>query len=248
MDTLFFILSGLSAIAILIFVLIALIHFGRKNKLKGKKQLMFAGASLVVMIVSFTGFLFTFKVPKEEKIDVLETVAKSEEESSTNTSDDTVNKEQTVNTENSQKQPQATKDNQKEETKPKTEQSKPNTLTKGEKNAELNPAKPGAMLYDKTESKFKGMEYFFKGEVVGVKSLEGLFGDMEDALLIKNDQGYVLPVFPPYEIDVKIGDTVEVSGPLSGDGYAASDLGVGNVVGMTGAMNATQISVNGELQ
>ncbi|MBG9692638.1 hypothetical protein ABD91_17780, partial [Lysinibacillus sphaericus] len=107
---------------------------------------------------------------------------------------------------------------------------------------------PGAMLYDKTESKFKGMEYYFKGEVVGVKSLEGLFGDMEDALLLKNDQGYVLPVFPPYEIDVNIGDTVEASGPLSGDGYAASDLGVSNVVGMTGAMNATQISLDGELQ
>ena len=92
------------------------------------------------------------------------------------------------------------------------------------------------------------MEYYFKGEVVGVKSLEGLFGDMEDALLIKNDQGYVLPVFPPYEIDVNIGDTVEASGPLSGDGYAASDLGVSNVVGMTGAMNATQVNVNEETQ
>lgn len=248
MDTLFFILSGLSAIAIFIFVFIATIHFGRKNKSKGKKQLMFAGASLIVMIVTFTGFMFTFEVPEEEKIDVVETVAKSEEESSTNTSDDTMNKEQTVNTENSQKQPQATKDNQKEDTKPETEPSKPSTLTIGEKNAELNPAKPGAMLYDKTESKFKGMEYYFKGEIVGVKSLEGLFGNMEDALLIKNDQGYVLPVFPPYEIDVSIGDTVEVSGSLSGDGYAASDLGVSNVVGMTGAMNATQISIDGETQ
>lgn len=71
---------------------------------------------------------------------------------------------------------------------------------------------------------------------------------MENALLIKNDQGYVLPVFPPYEIVVNIGDTLEATGPLSGDGYAASDLGVSNVVGMTGAMNATQISVNGEIQ
>ncbi|WP_338651554.1 hypothetical protein [Lysinibacillus sp. Y5S-8] len=96
------------------------------------------------MIVSFTGFMFTFEVPEEEKIDVVETVAKSEEESSTNTSDDTVNKEQTVNTENSQKQPQATKDNQKEDTQPETEPSKPSTLTIGEKNAELNPTKPGA--------------------------------------------------------------------------------------------------------
>lgn len=119
MDTLFFILSGLSAIAILIFVLIALIHFGRKKQIKRQEAINVCRCFLVVMIVSFTGFLFTFEVPKEEKIDVLETVAKSEEESSTNTSDDTVNKEQTVNTENSQKQPQATKDNQKKKQNPK---------------------------------------------------------------------------------------------------------------------------------
>ncbi|MGF0471138.1 hypothetical protein ACQQ6W_16020 [Lysinibacillus fusiformis] len=130
----------------------------------------------------------------------------------------------------------------------KTQEESATFQSKGELNAEQHPAKSGAILYDKTESKFKGMEYYFKGEVVGVKSLEGLFGDMEDAILIKNEQGYVLPVFPPYEIDVNIGDTVEASGPLSGDGYATSDLGVSNVVGMTGAMNATQVNVNGEIQ
>lgn len=135
-----------------------------------------------------------------------------------------------------------------EDVKPQTESSKPSTVTEGEANAESYPAKPGAMLYDKTESKFKGMEYYFKGEVVGVKKLEGLFGNMEDAFLVKNNNGYVLPIFPPYAIDASIGDTVEVWGPLSGDGYAASDLGVNNVVGMTGAMNATQINVNGEMK
>ncbi|WP_338651556.1 hypothetical protein [Lysinibacillus sp. Y5S-8] len=41
---------------------------------------------------------------------------------------------------------------------------------------------------------------------------------------------------------------IKIAIALSGDGYAASDLGVSNVVGMTGAMNATQVNVNGETQ
>lgn len=124
------------------------------------------------------------------------------------------------------------------------EESKPTFSTEGEENAEKYPAEPGAMLYDKTESKFKGMNYYFKGELVGVKKLEGLFGNMEDALLIKNEQGYVMPVFTPHEIDASNGDILEFWGPLSGDGYAASDLGVNNVVGMTGAMNAIEIGAH----
>lgn len=115
-------------------------------------------------------------------------------------------------------------------------------------NAEKHPAKPGAMLYDKTDSKFKGMNYHFKGELISVEKIEGLFGNMEDALLVKNEQGYVMPIFLPYEISAAVGDEIEVWGPLSGDGYASSDLGVDNVVGITGAMNATRIDVNGEMQ
>ncbi|MFJ7407551.1 MULTISPECIES: hypothetical protein [unclassified Lysinibacillus] len=131
-----------------------------------------------------------------------------------------------------------------EETKPQSEPSEPTYITEGEANAEKYPAEPGAMLYDKTESKFKGMNYYFKGELIGVKKLEGLFGNMEDALLIKNEQGYVMPVFTPHEIDASNGDILEFWGPLSGDGYAASDLGVNNVVGMTGAMNATEVGIH----
>ncbi|MFY0518519.1 hypothetical protein ACOMCU_11930 [Lysinibacillus sp. UGB7] len=133
-----------------------------------------------------------------------------------------------------------------EETKLNKEPSKPAYILEGEANAELYPASPAAMLYDKNETKFKGMNYYFKGELVGVKKLEGLFGNMEDALLIKNDKGYVMPIFSPHEIDATVGQTLEAWGPLSGDGFAASDLGVNNVVGMTGAMNATQISVHND--
>lgn len=120
--------------------------------------------------------------------------------------------------------------------------------TEAEENAEEYPAKPGAMLYDKTEEKFKGMNYHFKGELVKIEKVEGLFGNMEDAFLVKNDNGYIMPIFPPYEMTASVGDEIEVWGPLSGDGYASSDLGVDNVVGVAGAMNATRVDINGEMQ
>ncbi|ONK21217.1 hypothetical protein BLX87_23090 [Bacillus sp. VT-16-64] len=121
-------------------------------------------------------------------------------------------------------------------------------VTEAEANAEAYPAKPGAMLYDKTEEKFKGMNYHFKGELVKVEKVEGLFGNMEDAFLVKNENGYIMPIFPPYEMSASAGDEIEVWGPLSGDGYASSDLGVDNVVGVAGAMNATRVDINGEMQ
>lgn len=120
--------------------------------------------------------------------------------------------------------------------------------SEAEANAAKHPARPGAMLYDKTESKLKGMNYYFKGELVKVEKVEGSFGNMEDAFLVKNENGYVMPIFPPYEIEAAVSDEIEAWGPLSGDGYASSDLGVDNVVGVAGAMNASQVSVNGEMK
>lgn len=117
--------------------------------------------------------------------------------------------------------------------------------SEAELNAEEHPATPGKKLYDE---EFKGMQYYFKGELVKTELVEGLFGEMEEALLVKNDQGFILVIFPNYEIPVNAGDEVEAWGPLSGDGYASSDLGVDNVVGVTGAMNASIINVNGEMQ
>lgn len=114
------------------------------------------------------------------------------------------------------------------------------------KNAEKYPAKAGTMLYDKNESKFKGMEYYFKGTLVKTETLEGLFDEMQTAFLVKNEEGYIMSVFPMYEIEVNEGDEIEVWGNLSGDGYSSADLGVDNVVGVTGSINAFKINVNGE--
>lgn len=229
-----FLLVYLGMISILVGVILLVIGFIKKKKLKGGLVL---GISIVAFVIGF----IMVPVSKTESADETKDIVKTETETETVTKP----KEETSNAESTQKDEKivtSVADNTE------TVSDKSTTKSEGERNAEQYPAKTGSMLYDKIESKFKGMEYYFKGEVVAVKSLEGLFGDMENALLIKNDQGYVLPVFPPYEIDVNIGDTVEATGPLSGDGYAASDLGVSNVVGMTGAMNATQVSVNGQIQ
>lgn len=120
--------------------------------------------------------------------------------------------------------------------------------SEAETNADKHPATPGQMLYDTNEEKFKGMKYHFKGELVKTELVEGLFNNAEEALLVKNDVGFILIIFPNYPIDVSPGDEIEAWGPLSGEGYKSSDLGVDNVVGVTGAMNATRIDVNGEMK
>lgn len=39
------------------------------------------------------------------------------------------------------------------------------------------------------------MNYYFKGELIKFEKVEGLFGNIEDALLVKNEQGYVFQSF-----------------------------------------------------
>ncbi|MGE6379973.1 hypothetical protein [Peribacillus muralis] len=138
-------------------------------------------------------------------------------------------------------------ESKKEEKNKKSEkEDKPSFREESEANASEYPATPGRMLYDKSETKFKGMNYYFKGEIVTTKKVEGLFDNMKEALLVKNEDGYVMPIFPPYELKALEGDEVEAWGPLSGDGYESAALEVDNVVGVTGAMNASEITINGE--
>lgn len=118
-------------------------------------------------------------------------------------------------------------------------------VEEAEYNANEHPASPGKKLFD---GEFKGMQYHFKGELIKTEQVEGLFGEMEEAFLVKNEKGFVIVIFPNYPIEVSVGDTIEAWGPLSGDGYSSSDLNVENVVGVTGAINASIIEVNGELK
>ena len=55
MDNLFMILMLLSIVAIPIFIIMSIVAFVKKDDVKGKKQIKFAGISLAVMIVSFVG-------------------------------------------------------------------------------------------------------------------------------------------------------------------------------------------------
>ncbi|MBU5252400.1 hypothetical protein KQI46_10760 [Lysinibacillus capsici] len=80
MDTLFLIIWLLSLPVILVFLILAIVQFMKKDKIKGKNQLKFAGISTTIMIVSFIAFMVTLnpaETPKNEKI---ETVTKSKEE------------------------------------------------------------------------------------------------------------------------------------------------------------------------
>ncbi|MEX3713670.1 hypothetical protein ABFV99_14850 [Cytobacillus horneckiae] len=135
-----------------------------------------------------------------------------------------------------------------EENKKNQEEAAEGFITLAEQNAIEYPAEPGSILYDKNEEKFKGMQYYFKGELIKTESVDGLFNNPSGALIVKNEEGYIMPIFPPYEIEVAEGDQIEAWGPLSGDGYSSSDLGVDNVVGIAGAINAVQIDINGERQ
>ncbi|MFS0820746.1 hypothetical protein [Bacillus sp. 1P02SD] len=150
-------------------------------------------------------------------------------------------------TEETPKQTQDDVQKNKDDSTPEEETKETDPIVEAEANALEFPAKPGAMLYDKTEEKFKGMNYHFKGELVKIEKVEGITS-LENAFLVKNEQGYIMPIFPPYEMTATEGDEIEVWGPLSGDGYASADLGVDNVVGVAGAMNATKVTINGEVQ
>lgn len=115
--------------------------------------------------------------------------------------------------------------------------------TEAEANAVEHPAKPGKKLFGE---EFLGMPYYFKGKLVKKELVEGVFDEAEKALLVKNENNFILVIFPPYEIEAAEGDEIEAWGHLSGDGYASSDLNINNVVGVTGGLNASIINVNGE--
>lgn len=59
MDNLFMVLFLISFIAVFVFIILSLIQFVKKDKFKGMKQLKFAGASIVIFIISFIGFGMT---------------------------------------------------------------------------------------------------------------------------------------------------------------------------------------------
>ncbi len=111
-----------------------------------------------------------------------------------------------------------------------------------ENNVEQNPAGAGRILFDNEQNKLKGMEYYFKGEVVGDVILETTV-DSGEAWLVRNEAGYVMPIHKD-RFEAETGDVVEVWGTLSGMKYAASDLGIENVVGATGSMHAIEVSVH----
>lgn len=113
---------------------------------------------------------------------------------------------------------------------------------KAEANTKKYPATTGSVLVTKGDYNFTGKPYYFKGSLLEVGTSE-IFNN-KTVWIIKNDNGYVMPIEMLDGETSNIGDTVEVWGTLSGDGYKLPN--VENVVGETGYIIMMQYSVNGE--
>ncbi|PDG49980.1 hypothetical protein AWL34_15940, partial [Listeria monocytogenes] len=109
-----------------------------------------------------------------------------------------------------------------------------------EQGSERYTATAGKILYNNDTTNITGQRYHFSGEIIQKLQVDG-----ESAWLVKNDVGYVMPVFSE-DFDAAVGDNVEIWGTLTGDGYQASDFKVDNIVGMTGSMRIVQLNINGK--
>lgn len=111
-----------------------------------------------------------------------------------------------------------------------------------EQNAEEYPADAGRVLVSKGDNDFTGMPYYFNGELLEVGTTEAFEG--KTVWLIRNDNGYVMPVEMIEGETAEVGSQVDVWGTLSGDGYQLPN--VDNVVGETGYLIMMQYDLNGE--
>ncbi|EHP7829823.1 hypothetical protein KP130_002081 [Listeria monocytogenes] len=109
-----------------------------------------------------------------------------------------------------------------------------------EQGSERYTATAGKILYNNDTTNITGQRYHFSGEIIQKLQVDG-----ESAWLVKNDVGYVMPVFSE-DFDAAVGDNVEIWGTLTDDGYQASDFKVDNIVGMTGSMRIVQLNINGK--
>lgn len=73
MDDLFLIIFMLSSLAIVIFALLAIIQFVKKNRVKGKKQLNLTGIAFISTFISIIGFSVTMDSTEGEEEDKITT-------------------------------------------------------------------------------------------------------------------------------------------------------------------------------
>lgn len=102
-------------------------------------------------------------------------------------------------------------------------------------NAKKHPTAPGKNL---SGPEFKGMPYYFKGEIVGQAQPADFDGKF--VLYVKDANGYVMPIGGIFgEEPYSKGETIEVFGMLSGEKWKVP---VDNIVGTTGFINAMESS------
>lgn len=225
--------------------IIGIFYFWRKDK---KKR----NISAIVAVISFVIFgIFADDSETENNTEsnnetetqvannedkVTEDTTEGETETEDNTESNSETEEQVANDEN-----KVTEDTTEGETETEDTSDAP-FKEKAEQNAKEYPADVGRGLVSKGDNDFTGMPYYFSGELLVVGTAEA-FED-KTVWLIRNDNGYVIPVEMIEGETAEVGSRVDVWGTLSGEGYQLPN--VENIVGETGYLIMMQYDLNGE--
>lgn len=164
MNDLFLIISILSFVGIVIFVILAITQFVKKNSPKGKKHIMFAGIAGALMLVSFIGFGLTTdptEVSKDAGNKKVETAAKPKEKTT-----EEIAEQETKEAEAKESGEQKTQEKAEQEEKSKQEK----------KEADIAAKKANAKTIDypqlkKNPDRYKGEYVKYTGKIIQI--LEG---------------------------------------------------------------------------
>ncbi|EFI69501.1 hypothetical protein BFZC1_06978 [Lysinibacillus fusiformis ZC1] len=144
-------IGALISMAMVVLFVVSIVKYKQNNKSEGIKFLKFAGIAFAIMVVLAIPYSFLEEPTDSAQSDkVDEKINTSVDTTDKNQDEENDYKQDTDATNESQTNVQATENKSNAVEKPKTE-SKSTTMSEGESNAEQYPAKPGAMLYDKTE-------------------------------------------------------------------------------------------------
>lgn len=226
MDNLFLIVLTLSFFAVIVFVIMSILRFAKKDTVKGKKQIKFAGISLVVMIVSFIAFGMT--------TEPVETANKKEEQEKVETAKETKKEEETPEEKAARESKEAeekalAEQKAKEEAEAKAKADEEARL-KAEQEAAAKKANAQPIEYaqlKKNPDRYKGEYVKYTGEVVQI--LEGDNYTNIRLAVTKTSYGYdfndVIFIEYPGYTDFVDNDIVTVYGEIYGSYSYESQAG-----------------------
>lgn len=120
-----------------------------------------------------------------------------------------------------------------------TEESKVDTREiKAEQNAKQFPADSIASFKG---NKFKGMNYFYEGEIVKYTEAEAIGNQIEPSYLVKNENDYVMIVTPYIFDELPLGTKIKVYGHLNGYEYELTTNNLESINNKFGLINAYSV-------